>query len=1277
VEGAVLHSDASRVSVTRRVLSIASMDSDEENLGTVTVKKLCSHFTTSFIVYRFNILNRYVNILECINEIEDDVIEFLNPILDENEYVRIQFVVHVNMFKRRADGIKDIKTWIVNTKAMFLNTGDSLMEMFDAAGSYMQNKLECKDAEESGWSVDKIVLMEINLYKSKNSSRALLGSYVKWPVGCPAFREVVNIQTENNCVLLSMVAHFRLQLGAVQNRTRPNNYIAVIDNYFSFPTDLEGPIAIDDFPKIERSCRVNLMMYKLSKDNGKYTIHVIYRGGRKQSNERTIHLIQILDNKHVALIPNFSKFMHTFKNSHSSSADHVYCDLCLRGMNHGKIETHTKICSSTSGLQNIVMPGPNDTYHFNATHALVTPPVVAYYDTEAILEPAPSDGRVVNTHKMAAYKYIILNKNNEIVSHRMMDSEHVPLNRIGEDLIENLLIDYNKYMSHITLYEKAVLTPTQVKLFNEQKCCEVCSVVFDYNVKSNRKIRHHDHYTPGAINPDGLIIEGNYLGALCNQCNLRYTEKVRFMPVIAHNASFYDMKFILVSLDKDKFQTPNVLSKSGDSMFSITTKLKIDKTDEKVINYGIKFIDSCNFMNSSLDKLSRNLVESKHELTILDEHLSRIGYNREVIRLARNKGYFCYEAITCDSVLNETSVPTRERFHSNLRGGTISESEYVSVHEMWEAAGCKNLRDYMRIYLIIDVLLLTEVFEKFRKTLKNAYILDPVHFVSAPGFAMQSALYDNKMKFALIQDYDLLNSIAQHTRGGFVTVVKPYCKLNNIHTPDYDPTKPSSSAIFLDFNSMYAELLCTKLPVGEIYEFSVEEVEKFDLKESCRGEYTYIVSVDTKISPEIARKTDDLPLTLTHMNVTHDDLSDYTKEVLRKSSKLPRKNLGRKLVAVHKPQTQYLVALELLQVLISYGLEVTKVHKVVRMRQAECFTSFIEKNIAKRKEAANSFERGLYKLLSNSIFGKLLFNPLKRNEEVKLVTSADTFHKHSSNPLLKRCYPISQDKLIMVLAQREIKMSHPTYAGYMILEKAKKKIYTFFYDVLKPHYGDAVKLVYSDTDSLLLLFEGVHDIEVEMAKEPLKTYMDFSNLKGNKLYDTSRQGELGLLKSETGSDYPNEIVCLQPKAYSILLNSDTVKSTAKGVKQNIQENLTHKLYKQIYMEEVFHHVETIYNITSHHCQLQTTVMNKNCLSRLETKRYHVNGDCTLGYGHPDIVQQNNVIAEVGVNNGEPVTIQHRPAKRPNNMEVVDMPLDLTCKRRRPGELIYGNSNNSN
>jgi hypothetical protein len=499
--------------------------------------------------------------------------------------------------------------------------------------------------------------------------------------------------------------------------------------------------------------------------------------------------------------------------------------------------------------------------------------------------------------------------------------------------------------------------------------------------------------------------------------------------------------------------------------------------------------------------------------------------------------------------------------------------------------------------------------------------------------------------------------LGDNTRGGFVTVVKPYVKLNNKYTPDYNPEKPTSSAVFLDFNSMYAEILCTKLPVGDIYELSPDEVLSFDLQTDCNGDYTYIVCVDTHIPDDVARNTDDLPLALCHKNVHKSDVSGYTKGLMGEKCPHP----GRKLVASHEDQKEYVTALDLLQILMRHGMEVAKIHRVFRFRQEAHFDRFIQKNIKKRKNATNKFEKNLYKLLSNSIFGKLLFNPRKRSEDVKFVTRESTFYKHSGNPLLKRCYSIGENKVVMILAQKEIKMNYPVYAGFMVLEKAKKKIYEFFYDILKPAYGDTVSLVYSDTDSLLLQFDGVYDIEKELKKEPLVKYMDFSNMEGSTLHDISQQGKLGLLKSETGSDYPNEIVCLQPKVYSVLLNSMETKRAAKGVNRTVQKNLTHELYKKIHSQTITAHSETVCNITSNKCKLHTTKTRKKCLGKVETKRYYLDGERSLGYGHPDI-KVKAVKPPTSVRNNK------RPRQFDDNSEAV---LDITNKRRRPGEIVFG------
>ena len=138
-------------------------------------------------------------------------------------------------------------------------------------------------------------------------------------------------------------------------------------------------------------------------------------------------------------------------------------------------------------------------------------------------------------------------------------------------------------------------------------------------------------------------------------------------------------------------------------------------------------------------------------MRLLKSHLTSLGHSDRVLAISTRKGHFCYEFITSDSVLDRTEIPSKEEFYSQLRGSGISDSDYSEVIEMWEAAKCTSLRDYMRIYLLIDTLLLTEVFQKFRETMTRDYTLDPIHFVSLPGLAMQTALYNGKLKVELVK----------------------------------------------------------------------------------------------------------------------------------------------------------------------------------------------------------------------------------------------------------------------------------------------------------------------------------------------------------------------------------------------------------------------------------------------------------------------------------------------------------------------------------------------
>ena len=64
-----------------------------------------------------------------------------------------------------------------------------------------------------------------------------------------------------------------------------------------------------------------------------------------------------------------------------------------------------------------------------------------------------------------------------------------------------------------------------------------------------------------------------------------------------------------------------------------------------------------------------------------------------------------------------------------------------------------NLGDYHDLYVQSDTLLLADVFENVRNKCIEIYELDPVHFLSAPGLALQVCLKNTRNKIRIINRY--------------------------------------------------------------------------------------------------------------------------------------------------------------------------------------------------------------------------------------------------------------------------------------------------------------------------------------------------------------------------------------------------------------------------------------------------------------------------------------------------------------------------------------------
>ena len=143
------------------------------------------------------------------------------------------------------------------------------------------------------------------------------------------------------------------------------------------------------------------------------------------------------------------------------------------------------------------------------------------------------------------------------------------------------------------------------------------------------------------------------------------------------------------------------------------------------------------------------------------------------------KGVYPYEYMDGWDKFNETSMPNKESFYSNLTMKNITETDYIHANNVFKTFKLNNLGDYHDLYVQSNTLLLADVFENFRKARIKTYELDSVHFISLPRLAWQACLKKTGVELELLTDYDMLLMIEEGIRGGICHAVHRYAKANN------------------------------------------------------------------------------------------------------------------------------------------------------------------------------------------------------------------------------------------------------------------------------------------------------------------------------------------------------------------------------------------------------------------------------------------------------------------------------------------------------------------
>ena len=249
---------------------------------------------------------------------------------------------------------------------------------------------------------------------------------------------------------------------------------------------------------------------------------------------------------------------------------------------------------------------------------------------------------------------------------------------------------------------------------------------------------------------------------------------------------------------------------------------------------------------------------------------------------------------------------------------------------------------------------------------------------------------------------------------------------------------------------------------------------------------------------------------------------------------------------------KYFVHINSLKQALNHGLKLKKIHRIIEFNQKAWLKPYIHMNTELRKLARNDFEKDLFKLMNNSVFGKTMEN-IRKHRDIKLVTADKKRSKLVSEPNYHIFSLISEDFSIIKMKKTKVKMNKPIYLGLSILEISKILMYEFWYDYMKPKYNDDVKLCYMDTDNCVMHIK-TNDFYKDIYDD-VDNRFDTSNYEVKRPLPKGKNKKvIGLMKDELGGEIITEFIALRPKTYSNLTDNDKIDKKAKGTKV--------KVYKQ-------------------------------------------------------------------------------------------------------------------
>ena len=210
--------------------------------------------------------------------------------------------------------------------------------------------------------------------------------------------------------------------------------------------------------------------------------------------------------------------------------------------------------------------------------------------------------------------------------------------------------------------------------------------------------------------------------------------------------------------------------------------------------------------------------------------------------------------------------------------------------------------------------------------------------------------------------------------------------------------------------------------------------------------------------------------------------------------------------------------------------------------------TYIDVNTQLRMADTNDFEKDFFKLMNNSVFGKVMEN-IRKHRNIKLVTTEAKYLRTVMKPNFKSGVLFGENLMGCEMGKVKVIMKKPVYLGQAILDLSKIVMYEFHYNYMVPKYSlKKLKLCYMDMNSLVYHIK-TNDFYADIADD-VQTRFDTSGyIPDRPLPVGLNKKVIGLMKDELGGKILTEFMALRPKLYSYEKLDGSEDKKCKGIKK--------------------------------------------------------------------------------------------------------------------------------